>query len=108
MPADVIPVHSATLRAWIESGEAYVVDVREAAEHAYERIGGALMSLSTFDPDALAVPAQRRLVLHCQSGVRCGMAADLLVSAGFDGTIHRLQGGLLNWKEAGCPVEPGA
>lgn len=109
MSVEVLQADPATVSAWIDGGEAYLVDVREAAEHARERIAGAtLVPLSCFDAGAFAPAADNKLVLHCQSGVRCGMAAEQLVAAGFDGTIYRLRGGLLNWKEAGYPVEPGA
>ena len=109
MSVSVEQVDPATVNAWIETGEAYVVDVREADEHARERIRGAkLVALSAFDPAAVRPGPDKKLVLHCQSGVRCAMAAERLVNAGHAGTIYRLLGGLLSWREAGFPVEPGA
>ncbi len=109
MSVSVEQVDPATLSAWIEAGEVYVVDVREPDEHARARIHGAKpVALSAFDPAAIAPGPGQKLVLHCQSGVRCGMAAEQLATAGHSGTIYRLTGGLLNWQEAGFPVEPGA
>ena len=69
------------VRAWWESGEVLLVDVREPHEYAFERIHGALLyPMSTFDPKALPLEG-RRLVLHCASGKRSAMAAHRLVAA---------------------------
>lgn len=108
-PSDQVRfVDAATARRWLEAGEAVLVDVREPPEHAAERIEGALFHpLSGFDPARLPAPDGRKLVLHCRSGVRCGMAADRLLQAGYAGPIHRLEGGILGWKAAGNPTVAG-
>jgi rhodanese-related sulfurtransferase len=96
-----------TARRWLERGEAVLVDVREPHEFAMERIDGAhLVPLSSFDPNAVPNPGDRRLLLMCASGVRCGMASELLVRAG-SGDIYRMAGGLMGWKAAGGPVIHG-
>lgn len=99
-------VPPATVRAWLENGQAVLIDVREVDEYAAGRIAGALnLPLSTFDPARLPpVPEGKKLVLHCRSGQRCGMAAAKLVASGYDGEINRLEGGILGWRAAGCPV----
>lgn len=51
-----------------------------------------------FDPS-------RRIVLHCASGGRSALAADLLQQMGYRRVAH-LEGGLKAWKESGHPVEP--
>ncbi|HEX7120242.1 MAG TPA: rhodanese-like domain-containing protein [Longimicrobiales bacterium] len=48
------------------------------------------------DPD-------RRIILHCASGGRSALAADLLRQMGYANVAH-LDGGLKAWKEAGQPV----
>ncbi len=105
MTVTIEMVEPATLRQWIADGSAYVVDVREPQEWAAEHIEGSVSApLSQFDGTALTPPQGQRLVLHCRSGVRCGMAAERLEAAGHDGKIHRLRGGLLAWQEAGLPT----
>lgn len=105
---EVHEVDAAVLRGWLDRGEAVLVDVREPGEHAAERIEGSLLApLSTFDPRAVPVPDGLRLVLYCRSGNRSGQAGRRLLAAGFTG-IHHLRGGLLAWREAGCPVEASA
>jgi len=95
----------AQVESWRREDRLLLVDVREESEHQAEAIPGAInMPLSTFDPRLLPDPAGRHLVLHCQSGVRCGMVAEILQKAGYGGAIHRLEGGMLGWKAAGGPT----
>ncbi|GAB4191953.1 MAG: rhodanese-like domain-containing protein [Thalassobaculales bacterium] len=97
-----------TLEAWLAEGSATVYDVREEHEWAAERIPGTrLLPLSRFDPAAAVAAPGSRLVFHCRSGVRCGQAAQLMRAAGHDGTINRLAGGILGWKQAGKPTIAG-
>ncbi|HEX7373885.1 MAG TPA: rhodanese-like domain-containing protein [Steroidobacteraceae bacterium] len=91
------------VKAWLANGEILLVDVREVAEYASERIHGALLyPLSTFDPQALPREG-RRLVLQCAGGVRSAKAAHKLLEAGF-GHVTHLAGGLQAWKAAGLPT----
>lgn len=91
------------VKRWMEAGEAVLIDVREVAENQAERIPGAInLPLSSFDPAQLpAVPEGKRLVFHCRSGVRCGSAAERALAQGYEGEIHRLEGGIFGWKAAG-------
>lgn len=97
----IVPAHE--VKRWVEAGEAVLVDVRETAENRVERIPGAVnLPLSTFDPAQLPpVPEGKRLVFHCRSGVRCGSAAERALALGYQGEIHRLEGGIFGWKAAG-------
>lgn len=96
------------VKEWIVAGSAHIIDVREPQERTDERIDGTLANpLSQFDTGAVAVPEGKKLVLHCRSGVRCGMAAERLEAAGYEGTVYRLRGGVLAWKEAGLPTISG-
>ncbi len=46
----------------------------------------------------------RRTILHCASGGRSALAADMLQGLGY-GRVAHLDGGLKAWKETGLPVE---
>ncbi len=95
--------------AKLNDGTAYIVDVREPNEYAEAHIAGVTqMPLSQFDPSAVATPENNTLIFQCRSGQRCGMAADRLIAAGYEGEIYRMAGGLLAWIDAGLPVETGA
>jgi rhodanese-related sulfurtransferase len=106
---EIQEVDAAVLQGWLDQGEAVLVDVREPGEHAAERIAGAALApLSAFDPRAvLPVQDGRRLVLYCRSGNRSSQAGRRLRAAGC-AEVYHLRGGLLAWREAGCPVEARA
>lgn len=81
-----------------------LIDVREPAEYAAERIHGALLfPLSTFDPHALPDSGKRRIVFHCGSGARSAQAVAQCQGAGFGHDCH-LKGGLKAWKAVGFPT----
>ena len=96
-----------TARRWLERGEAVLVDVREPHEFAAEHIQDAtLVPLSAFNTDDLPDHDGKRLLLLCASGVRCGMASEMLIRAGFK-ELYRVAGGLMGWKASGGPVVHG-
>lgn len=104
----VIMLTPAEVKAHIDAGDAYVVDVREANEFEESRIATArLVPLSTFDPAEIDPPADKMLILHCRTARRCGIAAEHLLASGYSGKIHRMSGGIVEWKEQGLPVETG-
>lgn len=89
--------------AWL-SGEIVLVDVREPAEFAAERIHGALLHpLSTFEPKAMPTGGPRRVVFQCGSGKRSRKALDAFMEATGADAAH-LAGGIGAWKTAGYPV----
>ncbi len=90
-------------QALVTEGEAVLVDVREAAEFAAERIAGAVnRPLSAFDPMALPAKAER-VILHCGVGKRSAMAMEAARRAGVQVAGH-VAGGLMAWKAAGLPA----
>ena len=101
----LIEIDARTVREWIEREEAVVVDVREAAEYAEERIPGTLpFPLSGFDPEHLPGEPGKKTVLTCFIGHRSAEAAEQLFAAGHT-QAFQLDGGLFAWKEAGFATE---
>lgn len=97
----------AEVKRGLEQGEITLIDVREPAEYAGDRIPGAkLMPLSNFDP-AKVPCGSGRVVLHCRSGNRSSKAAQLLLNAGHEQAWH-LQGGIEAWKKAGYETQRDA
>jgi rhodanese-related sulfurtransferase len=99
--------------AELSGAETLLVDLREPEERAQHGvIPGAVHAVRgmlefyadptspyhrpEFDPS-------RRVILHCASGGRSALAADLLRQLGYARVAH-LDGGLRAWKESGQPV----
>ncbi len=98
-------IDAQTLKQWLENNSVTLVDVREPAEYATERIPGAkLHPLSQFNPNQIQTPSGQKLVLYCQSGNRSTKAAQQCLEAGFTSVIH-LRGGIPSWKNAGYEIE---
>lgn len=107
----VTEVDATTVRDWLAKGQALVVDVREADEHARERLAAATLApLSRFDAatvhSVLPSEAPGRLVLLCRSGRRASEAAGRLATSGsLPGVeLFVLRGGIEAWKSSGLPV----
>lgn len=101
-PATLSPIEAKRL---LDHG-AVLVDIREADEHAREKIlGASLMSLSKLDQADLAIPEGQRVIFHCRSGARTqGNAARLAAKAGSACDAFIIEGGIDAWKKAGLPV----
>ena len=88
----------------LAAGEILLVDVREPAEFAAERIHGALnFPLSTFDAGALPAAGDKLIVFQCGSGKRSATAIGACLKAGHSIDTH-LAGGIGAWKAAGLPT----
>jgi rhodanese-related sulfurtransferase len=88
-------------------GGAQLIDVR--ADHEWEagRISGAEhIELSELSARAGEIDRDRPVILYCRGGNRSTMATDALADAGFDAA--KLAGGIVDWAEAGLPIEPEA
>jgi rhodanese-related sulfurtransferase len=87
------------------AGELLLIDVREPAEYAAERIAGALnFPLSTFDATALPIDVSMRIVFHCGIGKRSQAAAEKYLAGAKPPRATHMGGGLSAWKAAGLPV----
>lgn len=95
------------VKAALAAHEILLIDVREPAEFAAERIDGALnLPLSTFNPSALPDAGGKTIVLQCAGGKRSAMAVDQCRKADQAIETH-LAGGLAAWKTAGLPTVTG-
>jgi len=85
---------------------AILVDIREADEHAREKIAGARpLPLSKLDEADLAVHEGKPVLFHCKSGARTlANAPRLAAKAGPDCEVYIVEGGLDAWKKVGLPV----
>lgn len=97
----------AQVKAALDAQQILLIDVREPAEFAEERIAGATnIPLSTFDPAALPEAGGKTIVLQCAGGKRSAMAVGKCQQANQVIETH-LAGGLMAWKAAGLPTVSG-
>lgn len=84
---------------------AMLVDIREADEHAREKIPGARhLPLSKLDEADLALPPGKPVLFHCRSGARTLANAGRLAAKAGGCDTYIVTGGLDAWKETGLPV----
>jgi rhodanese-related sulfurtransferase len=111
--AAVPRISPAEARQMMESGEAVVVDVRDAAElRVTGKVQGAVhisRGLLEFkaDPESPArepsLLQDRTVILYCGSGGRAALAGKTLKDFGY-GRVFNM-GGFKDWAEAGLPVD---
>jgi rhodanese-related sulfurtransferase len=85
---------------------AFLIDIREADEHAREKIPGARhLPLSKLDEADLAVHQGKPVIFHCKSGMRTMANAPRLAGKlGATCEAFIVEGGLDAWRKAGLPV----
>jgi rhodanese-related sulfurtransferase len=95
------------VKAALDAHEILLIDVREPAEFAAEKIAAATnIPLSTFNPATLPDAGSKTIVLQCAGGKRSAMAVERCRKAGRPIESH-LAGGLMAWKAAGLPTVTG-
>lgn len=88
----------------LQDKQILLIDVREPAEYAVQRIPGSLLyPLSTMDATLLPPDEPRRVVFQCGSGKRSELAARARLSTGAPSAAH-LAGGIGAWVAAGLPT----
>lgn len=89
----------------LREGKAMLVDVREAEEHARERIPGATcLPLSSLDEAALEAEDDTTILFHCRSGARTTGSSSRLAAISGMRQAFAIQGGLEAWRRAGLSV----
>ncbi|KQY26422.1 sulfurtransferase [Caulobacter sp. Root1455] len=92
------------VKAALDAEKILLVDVREPAEFAAERIPGAVnFPMSSFDPKALPDAGGKAVVFSCGSGKRSAAAVGHCQKVGQALDTH-LTGGIMAWKAAGLPT----
>lgn len=98
-------IEAQALQQLLAENAVTLMDVREPAEYAAERIPGASSHpLSQFQPQQIQVTPSKTVVLYCRSGKRSAQAAQECLAAGFPQISH-LKGGIISWKTAGYTTE---
>lgn len=83
-----------------------LLDVRTPAEFASGHIAGATnidFESGNFENDIASLDKSKSYAVYCRSGNRSGQATALMAKAGFK-SIFNLDGGIINWQNAGNSV----
>ncbi len=101
-------------RDWLASGEAILIDVREADEFRAGHIPYALsMPLSGVCANfrQLKLPQDKKIIFQCLRGKRGEQACAGVCAQGSGHAVYNIEGGIEGWKAAGLDVigagEPG-
>ena len=97
------------LKEWIDDGENIeIIDVREINEYEIVSIPGAkLIPKNEFLMGTAleSLPQDKKIVLHCKTGVRSAEVLAVLKSAGFSDAVH-VGGGVIGWVNQIEPDKP--
>lgn len=96
------------LKGLLDTGDIFLVDVREPNEYEIVNIPGAtLIPKGEFLSGAALerLPQDKRIVLHCKSGARSAECLAIVKDAGFSDAVH-LGGGVLAWVNQIEPAKP--
>ncbi|MEV6207491.1 adenylyltransferase/sulfurtransferase MoeZ [Kitasatospora sp. NPDC051914] len=102
-------ITSKQLKQWLDDEEdIFLVDVREPNEYEIVSIPGAtLIPKGEFLMGSALekMPQDKKIVLHCKTGVRSAEVLAVLKSAGFADAVH-LGGGVIGWVNQIEPEKP--
>jgi rhodanese-related sulfurtransferase len=107
-----VSVQEANERLSDPTADPLLVDVRNPDEFAQARVPGSiLMPLPFFASRFAELPADREILVICQTGNRSSTATAYLLGNGF-GRASNVAGGIVAWYRAGLPIvterpEPG-
>lgn len=89
------------------SGEAALIDVREASEYVAGHVPGARpMPMTRLTAHLTELDKTRPVYVVCASGNRSASMTDLLVASGYN--AYSVTGGTIAWVRSGRPLETGA
>jgi len=99
----VTTLNAADFAAKIADKSIVLVDVRTPSEFASGHISGATnidFESGSFESDIKKLDRSKVYAVYCRSGNRSGQATALMAKNGF-ATIFNLEGGIINWQNAG-------
>ncbi|MFZ2177105.1 MAG: metalloregulator ArsR/SmtB family transcription factor [Rhodococcus sp. (in: high G+C Gram-positive bacteria)] len=108
-PEDTAAVGTEELLRRLDSGDAFILDVRPEPEYAAGHLPGAVhVPIEDLTARLTELPRDREIVAYCR-GRYCVLAHDAVRLLSRHGlTARRAADGVLEWKLAGLPVETDA
>ena len=109
LPIESLKLISANdLKAMLDRKEdVSVLDVRRQKEWEAGHIEGAIHIFVGHLMEKLSqIPKEKPTVVHCSAGYRSGLAASLLLRAGYN-EVYNVAGGIDAWLASGLPIVRG-
>lgn len=100
-------ISPAQAQAWLASGEAILIDVREPDEFKSAHIPYALSLPLGGVCDSvrlLNIPPDRKIIFQCLRGTRGEQACAVIGQTGMACEAYNMAGGIDGWRAAGLPV----
>ena len=110
-----------------DDGKQILIDVRRFQEYRTERIeppdpkdwprwfpyeftkdgSGPIKNEGFLLKIFMSIYKDKEIIIYCRTARRTGIAAQILVDNGFEGTVYNMLGGITEWKDAGLPTVEG-
>jgi len=110
-----------------EDGSQILIDMRRFEEYRTERIDspdpnnrlrwypyeftkdgpGPIVNEGLLLKLFMLIYKDKEIIIYCRTARRTGIASQILVDNGFEGTIYNMEGGITEWKAAGLPTVEG-
>lgn len=101
-------IDAKTLKQWLDSNEAILIDVRQPEEYKTSHIPNAVnIPLATLTWSSLPPQDNKKLVMQCAAGKRSNAGCETLLASCEDPSIilYNLEGGINAWTQANYPVK---
>ncbi|MCE8423810.1 MAG: rhodanese-like domain-containing protein [Candidatus Methanoperedens sp.] len=110
MQEQYIDINVTQAKDMIDRGEVFILDVRRQDEFDAGHINGAtLLALQDIPTQEelknklKELPADRKILVYCRSGVRSAEASGILIKNGFT-QVYNMKDGITGWTNAGYPT----
>lgn len=102
---NVKTVDVTTAKKWLDKKQAILIDVREPAEYASQKIvGAALHPVGSISVNSIP-QTDKKILIYCQKGARGSNACQKLMTENEELEVYNIEGGIEAWHQAGLETE---
>ena len=102
---NVKTVDVTTAKQWLDKDQAILIDVREPAEYASQKIiGAALHPVGSISVNKIP-QTDKKILIYCQKGARGSNACQKLLTENEELEVYNIEGGIEAWHQAGLATE---
>ena len=102
---NVKTVDVTTAKQFLDKNQAILIDVREPAEYASQKIAGAgLHPVGSISVNSIP-QTDKKILIYCQKGARGSNACQKLMTENEELEVYNIEGGIEAWHQAGLATE---